>query len=328
MEKYAEQLGEYQCGFRKARSTIYQIYTLKQLQSSCREHNIDLHVFFIDYKHAYDTVIRKEVYKTMKELHIPNKLVILTQITIQSTRSRVKIQGRLSDSFDSNKGLRQGNPISSLLFNLTLEKVVRTSNSNRQGTILHKDHQCLAYTDDLTLIIRSKTVLKDIFTKLEKPALKLGLSVNEDKTKYMFLSRKANTGRNLQIISQNNKKYLFEQVQEFKFLGVMITREGNNTKEIITRIANGNKCVGALNKMIKSNTVSKATKIRIYKTIIRPTVVYASETWTLNKSEQNKLARWERKVVRRTMGGKKEDRLWRRRTNREVQEDLQGPDII
>lgn len=86
--------------------------------------------------------------------------------------------------------------------------------------------------------------------------------------------------------------------------------------------------MGALSKVLKSSEVSKTTKLRIYKTIIRPTVVYGSEVWTLNKSDLGKLARWEKKIIRKILGGKRTEETWRRRTNQEVLDDLQGTNII
>ena len=78
---------------------------------------------------------------------------------------------------------------------------------------------------------------------------------------------------------------------------------------------------------MKSKYVSRKTKIRIYKTVIRPTVTYASETWVLKKSETDLLERWERKMQRAIYGGVKIEGQWRRRTNKELEELYQEPTI-
>ena len=67
-------------------------------------------------------------------------------------------------------------------------------------------------------------------------------------------------------------------------------------------------------------TITRKTKITIYKTIIRPVVTYGSETWTLIKSAENILNTWERKVLRRIFGPTKDEKGWRMHTNNEVYE--------
>lgn len=66
-----KELGEYQGGFRKGRSTVDQIFTLKQIQNNSYAQNLGLHVLFIDYKQAYDSVNRERMYTALHKLKIP-----------------------------------------------------------------------------------------------------------------------------------------------------------------------------------------------------------------------------------------------------------------
>ena len=68
--------------------------------------------------------------------------------------------------------------------------------------------------------------------------------------------------------------------------------------------------------------------MRIYKTLIRPVVVYGSETWTLTKSNERALRIFERKVIRRIWGAVREDDGWRMRSNREIEDILEREDIV
>lgn len=123
------------------------------------------------------------------------------------------------------------------------------------------------------------------------------------------------------------KQYHFEKVKEFVYLGTTITATFNQEAEIQARIQCGNKSASALHKVLTSNHLSNNAKLRVYKTVIRPAVLYASETWTLTQKLQNMLCTWERKIVRRILGGIQENGTWRRRTNREVLDSLKGKDI-
>ena len=87
--------------------------------------------------------------------------------------------------------------------------------------------------------------------------------------------------------------------------------------------------MGALRKIMMSKEVSRVAKIKFYKTVIRPTVVYGSETWILTKKNESKLEAWERKMLRSILGGTKTvSGVWRQRTNREVAEIYGHSSII
>ena len=64
--------------------------------------------------------------------------------------------------------------------------------------------------------------------------------------------------------------------------------------EIAERIAKGNKAYYANEKLIKSKFLKKNTKMKIYKTIIRPVVTYSSETWTSTAKDEKNLRIFER----------------------------------
>jgi sorting nexin-29 len=123
IEPYVEEiLGYYQCGFWKGRSTTDQIFCLRMILERTCEYKIDIHQLYIDYKQAYDTINRAKLVKIMKEFGIPIKLVRLVKMTLANANSKVKIQGKLSPSFERINGLRQGDSLSTLLFNLCMKK--------------------------------------------------------------------------------------------------------------------------------------------------------------------------------------------------------------
>ena len=72
--RYAEEIiGEYQRGFQRGRSTVDQISTMRQILEKCWERNLEVHHLFIDFKPAYDTVWRKEIWSEMHKLGFPKK---------------------------------------------------------------------------------------------------------------------------------------------------------------------------------------------------------------------------------------------------------------
>jgi hypothetical protein len=82
------------------------------------------------------------------ELNFPTKLIRLTKATLTVVTCCVKIQKDCSESFETRQGLRQRDVLSTLLFNVVLEVIVRRANLQITGTIYNKETQLLAYADD------------------------------------------------------------------------------------------------------------------------------------------------------------------------------------
>jgi len=73
---------------------------------------------------------------------------------------------------------------------------------------------------------------------------------------------------------------------------------------------------------------SKHTKILMYKVLIRPVLTYASQMWTLSKTNERQLSLFERKVLRCIFVAKQEKGIWRKRYNYELYEKLNERNII
>jgi hypothetical protein len=112
---------------------------------------------------AYDTIIKNKVYVGMSELNFPTKIIRLTKATLTIVTCCVKIQTDCSESFETRQGLRQGDVLSTLLFNIVLEVIVRRANLQTNGTICNKETQQLAYADDIDIVSRSQSAVRDAY---------------------------------------------------------------------------------------------------------------------------------------------------------------------
>jgi len=89
-------------------------------------------------------------------------------------------------------------------------------------------------------------------------------------------------------------------------------------EEIKERIVLGTKACYANLKFFKNKLVTKYSKLKLYRSVIRPIVTYASETWVLKESSIRKLLIFERKIMRKKFGPTRENQLWRIKTNDEL----------
>jgi len=81
----------------------------------------------------------------------------------------------------------------------------------------------------------------------------------------------------------------------------------------------GNRTYFAAISLFRNRFLSRATKILLYNTIIRPIAAYGAETWTMTKKEEQAMLIFERKIFRRIYDPKYEDGEWKSRTNRELE---------
>jgi sorting nexin-29 len=129
-------IDNYQCGFRHGKSITNQIYTLRKILEKTGEYNIEIHHLFIDFRTAYDSINRNQLYIAIKEFNFPNKLIRLVKITMENSQCHIKLQSEISESLNTINGLRQGDSLACLLFNIAFEKVIRLRYPNKRHDLL------------------------------------------------------------------------------------------------------------------------------------------------------------------------------------------------
>jgi len=81
----------------------------------------------------------------------------------------------------------------------------------------------------------------------------------------------------------------FERVEEFKYLEITLTNQNSIAEEIKSRLRSGGACCHSIQNRLSSSLLSKNLKIKIYRIIILPVVLYGCETWSLTLREERKL---------------------------------------
>jgi hypothetical protein len=120
----------------------------------------------------------------------------------------------------------------------------------------------------------------------------------------------------------------FEGVAEFIYWGRIISNGNSMGKEIQRRIFAGNRKYFVAVSLFRSRLLSRATKIVLYKTLIRPVVTCGAEVWTLTEEEEEAVLIFEREIFRRIYGPKYGNWEWKSRTNRELEEMRKGENVV
>jgi sorting nexin-29 len=128
-----------------------------------QESTPEIHFLFIDFKAAYDSVIRRQLYKVMNELGVSENLPRMVRATMENTSSSIRLQNSFSDPLDVTNGLRQGDALACLLFNTALQKAITDSCIQSSGHIFAKSVQIVAYANNVVLITRTGEDLVERF---------------------------------------------------------------------------------------------------------------------------------------------------------------------
>jgi hypothetical protein len=114
-------------------------------------------------------------------------------------------------------------------------------------------------------------------------------------------------------------------VHHYKYLGSNINDNNSIDVQIKERVVLGTKAYYANIKFFKSKLVTKDSKIKLYKSVIRPT---ASETWVLKESSIQKLIIFERQILQKIFGPTRENQLRGIKTNDELDKLIKHQNII
>jgi len=149
--------------------------------------------------------------------------------------------------------------------------------------------------------------------------------INPDKIKYMGFS-----ASNIPKVSGRGNHNWCNLWRSSQFIswGTLIGNDNGVGNEIQRRILAGDRAYFAAVSLFRSRLLSRATKIVLYKTLIRPAVTCGAEVWTLTEKEEQAVLIFGRKIFRRIYCPKYGNGEWESRTNRELEEMSKGENIV
>ena len=181
--------------------------------------------------------------------------------------------------FNFTKGVRQGCPLSSVLFNVFVNDIFEIINKNTHSDITLENGiklNTLMYADDLILISRSKEDLQKKIDILHEYCLKWKLNINTKKTKIMVFNR----GNKLINADIKLNGVSLENVKSIKYLGFTISAKNCSFLPTIENLSiRANRAIFALNNRIKLSKLPAKLAIKIFNSQIAPILLYGSEVW-------------------------------------------------
>jgi hypothetical protein len=252
----------------------------------------------------------------MKHLGYDRKVIRLIESLYNSTKSAVKAgtKGELSSWFETLVGVLQGCVLSPLLFNIMLEVIMALAATDEAGISVSGDRvNNLRFADDIALLANDQTELQDQISHLHEISTRFGLKISTSKTEVQCISR------NPPVLSVNVGSDKLNQVEQFTYLGGVISQDARCELDIKRRINLATGITSSLSTIWKSKDISMKTKVRVYEALVLSVLLYNSETWTLKATDEAKLRVFEMMVLRKICGASLRDR----RRNEEIKATLE-----
>ena len=142
----------------------------------------------------------------------------------------------------------------------------------------------LRYADDTTLKAESEEELKSLLMKVKEESEKVGLKLNIQKTKIMASGL---------ITSWQVDGETVETVADFILRGSKITADGDCSHEVKRCLFLGRTVMTNLDSILKSRDIPLPTKVHLVKAMVFPVVMYGCESWTVKKTERQRIDAFE-----------------------------------
>ena len=281
-------LSEGQLGFVPGNRTSDGLFILHNLINHyCQKNSKHLFGCFVDFSKAFDTIPREKLFQKLLDYNINGKFYDCLSMLYNRDQVCVKIDNKTTECFQANRGVKQGCILSPLLFNIflsDLQSQIEQPDNSPAFISQNKQLGCLMWADDLLLLSQTDVGLNKMLETLNKYTTSNGLKINIDKTKVMVFNK---TGRHIRkhfVLGTTT----IETTREYKYLGFKVAPHGG--------IANGlcdlkDRALKAFYKMKHQMGTSfrrhPAITVKLFKTLIQPILLYASDFWGALKLPKN-----------------------------------------
>lgn len=319
LQKLAERVyPESQCGFRAGRSTIDMVFSLRQLQEKCREQQMPLYIAFIDLTKAFDLVSRDGLFKALRKIGCPPKLLSLIQSFHTNMKGTVQFNGNLSEPFEIRSGVKQGCVLAPTLFGIFFALLLRHAFGTAQEGIYLQTRsdgrlfnlarlraktkvrkvliRDMLFADDAAVAAHTQEDLQFLMDRFSQASKDFALTISLKKTNVLGQNTPAPPA-----ISIDN--YMLETVHQFTYLGSTVTDNLSLDTEIDKRIGKAATTLARLKSRVWTNAkLTVKTKMVVYNACVLSTLLYGCEAWTTYAHQEKKLNTFHLRSLRRILG--------------------------
>ena len=308
-----------QAAYRSGYSSIDHLHAVTQVLEKTNEYRIPLHMAFVDYEKAFDSIQQNAVFSALKQHAVQEKYINVLKETYRGGTAQIRTEF-LSEKISIMKGVRQGDTLSPVLFTSAVEEIFKRVEIENGVDINGEKLSNLRFADDIILFAESREGLEKLLNDLNTEGKKDGMKMNKKKTKIMC--NEVAKGQQRRGISVDGEQ--LEEVEEYKYLGRLLTPGNEIAKEIEQRITSGWRRFGQYSTFMKDLKMPICLKRKIMDMVILPAMTYGAETWAITKRQSEKLAVAQRSMERAMLNITLKDKI----RKEEIRSKTKVKDII
>ena len=237
------------------------------------------------------------------------------QTLYDKAQSAVLFNGSTGEWFRTTVGVRQGCLLSTTLFNIFLERIRCEALDDHEGSVSIGGRLItnFRFADDMVVNAEEEEEAGVLIDHLDRTTTRYKMEIGPDTTKVMT-NNPNGFQREIKIKDQR-----LEEVENFKYLGEIISNEGSKPA-IPSRIAQTTAALSRLKIIWRDKNISHASKVKLMRTLIISTYLYACESWTLTAEIERRIQALEMRCYRRLLNISYKDHV----TNEEVRNRIQN----
>ena len=244
-----------------------------------------LYITFVDFEKAFDSVHRESLWKIMESYGIPCKIIHMVQMLYEDSECAVLDEGEESEWFKVKTGVKQGDVMSGFIFLIVVDWIMRNITAGNKTGIrwnFTSKLEDLDFADDIALMSSCYTHMQTKTRQLNQFAARTGLRINKNKTQILRINSKC---ENRILIDDQELK----EVDKYNYLGANVSKQGGGGDDIVNRICKARVSFMKLKQIWSSNIYTLRSKLRLFNTLVKPVLLYGSETWKINEGDNRKL---------------------------------------
>ena len=298
---------EEQYGFRRGRGCDDVNHILKMVVEKSAEWGEELWMAALDVEKAFDKVYHHELFNVLLQGKVDASAVFVLRRLYRGMQAYVALRpGVESRRFEIQRGVRQGDPLSPVLFNLVLTSVLQELQVVWQrrgyGTNVGQDlwgHRLthVAFADDTTLIARSWVSLKRMVLSLRAALGKRGLKLHPTKCKAQTNSVSAQRG--VIRISDDFDLNVLAEEDCLEVLGTNLSPQDPTKAEVKHRIAVAWRKFWALKASLLNDRVSRKRRLQLFEASVSSSFLFGTHAWTPREDELRMMRSVQNKMLRR-----------------------------
>ncbi|KAK3551024.1 hypothetical protein QTP70_011428 [Hemibagrus guttatus] len=227
-----------------------------------------------DLEKAYDRVPREELWYCMRKSGVAEKYVRVVQ-DMYEIRTVVRCAVGQTEEFNVEVGLHQGSALSPFLFAIVMDQLSEEVRQESPWTMM--------FADDIVICSESREQVEENLERWRFALERRGMKVSRSKTEYMCVNEREGSGT-VRLQGEEVKK-----VQEFKYLGSTVQSNGECGKEVKKRVQAGWNGWRKVSGVLCDQKISARIKGKVYRTVVRPAMLYGLETVSLRKRQESEL---------------------------------------